>query len=248
MNHVRWRCVALVAYLFSSASSASQMQLSKKDAGIFLHVTTENIKKIQSVQKDHEVIGALVLFQKEHEQKEHEDFAALISAKGDVSHLGRAQSVSVQGVIDLDKEVRISTVLRNVERLDSKRAARPVLVLRTQETLFQPENAALSTRKSRTHQRSSRNGSVEVLYLFRIHHGFTRLLRLETKRRSIDGFGGHSVGKLHFVNTKNGRMLEGERQKRLPARRARASQPAKEMLRFRLDMNGFKKVSSGKAP
>ena len=171
--------------------------------------------------------------------------AAVAGPAGEpVVRLGPADDTWFAGVVDLEAEARLTEQRRLPRRLRSAGLARPVMVLLTrhqEEVTLGPESGLASARGT------GRRGR-KRLFLVELRGTPRLLLDLEVEHRSEDGYGGHDIGGLALRQHEGGTYLEGVRQDRLPASRARCLAPEPYPVRFDLAGSRFRELPSERSP
>jgi len=159
--------------------------------------------------------------------------AAMVAPNGAKRVLSDATQLRFSGLVDLAAASTVPTGLRHPRRLVTTDMKQPALVWVTRH---QEEVAPGPKDNSR---RWSGTRTSETLFIFDL--AAHQVLRLEIKRRSADGFGGFTLGKLVIRQQDGKTVLKTSRQDHLPARRARCLKPDAYDVVFDLVDGRFRK-------
>ncbi len=213
----------------ATADSAAKFQISGHDG-----VMMADIKQADWIEFNGVRLGVIARF-----EKGGHPVVGILPSGGKLRVLGRAQQFDVRGVFDLAKGGVVPRRLVLPSRLRLDAAKQPVLVLRTRYTQAATKKAAMR-RKVRSNR--SRPEVTEMTWFISLSGRLDRVLRLKTKYQSSDGYGGHDISGLKVTFTAEGQFLTGQRQDRLPARRARCMKPAPVPIRYKLESGRFREV------
>lgn len=229
-------CV-LAGVVAASAAVAAAGEASRPGA-LFaraVDVPISSVLRVSEIEVDRAVVGVFGRY-----ERDGTAVAAIVGERGDqVARLGRADDAWFAGIVDLHADGRLTSRRQTPRRLRSAGLRRPALVLLTRHE----EAVAPDPRMGSLGSRGAGIRREEHLFLIKLHGTMRVLLNLETKHRSEDGYGGHDVGNLALRQRDGKTFLEGVRQDRLPASRARCLEPEPYPVRFELTGYGFRELS-----
>jgi hypothetical protein len=192
------------------------------------------IQQLDPIRLDRRPIGWLVRY-----ERDGQSYGTLLPLNGAQIPLGPVTRFDPRGVFDLHQHRGGLPMTRSrIGHLKSQGAQNPVLVFTVQHEhkTDQPRHP-----KGRRSRRATGIEHTETLHLITLNP-LRRLLRLQTKRRAPDGFGGHRIGTLTLAQGPDGLQLTGSRQDALPARRARCMRPPPVPVRYLLTGEQFREV------
>jgi hypothetical protein len=234
-------CV-LAGVVAASAAVAAAGEASRPEA-LFaraVDVPISSVLKVSEIEVDRAVVGVLGRY-----ERDGSAVAAIVGGSGDqVARLGRADDAWFAGIVDLQADGRLTSRRQTPRRLRSAGLRRPALVFFTRAE----EAIARDPRMGSVGSRGAGIRRETHIFLVELDGSMRVLLDLETAHRSEDGFGGHDVGGLALRQWDGKTYLEGVRQDRLPASRARCLEPEPYPVRFELTRYGFRKLSEAPQP
>ncbi len=184
-------------------------------------VDVDAVQPIERVRIDKRSAAYVAKFTKDGRRR-----AIVVTVDGDHFALADADRVRALGIFDLSQQGKLPTALVSMSTLKAQGMAQPVLILRTSLHTAAPKNA-----KGR---RARRGSSEVVLHFISLRGGLQPILRIVSRRRSSDGFGGHRTGGLRIEHKAGDVFVVGLRQDFLPAHRARGLKPPAVEVRYAL--------------
>ncbi len=219
----------------SVAVAASQAAGPRELFARALDVPMASVLEASEIELDRATIGVLGRYERDGA----ENAAIARQADEQVIRLGPADDVWFAGLVDLQADTGIGLRRQIPKRLRSAGLRRPALLLLTR--LEEP--IAPGTKMGPASSRATGLRRQTHLFVVELEATARVLLDLETEYRSEDGFGGHDVAGLALRQREGKTFLEGVRQDRLPASRARCLKPEPYTVRFELVGHRFRELA-----
>jgi hypothetical protein len=223
--------IAVGVVAAAGASRASEPEVHLAAA---LEIPVASVLEAVEIEVDRAVVGVFGRY--EHDGAH---VAVLVRQPGEPAiRLGRADDVWFAGIVDLRADTRLTQQRRTPRRLSTAGLGRPALVLLTRHE----EKVAPGPKTPSAGSRGPGIRRETHLFLVELARAARVLLDLEIEHRSEDGFGGHDLGGLALRHQDGTTYLEGVRQDRLPASRARCLKPEPYAVRFELAGSWFREL------
>lgn len=209
-----------------------------------LQIPVSNVVEVTEIEADRRIVGLVGRFRDASVDtvpivKAPIVQAAIVQPADErVARLGPADEIWFAGLVDLRADTKLALGRRTPKRLRSAGLARPALMLMTRYK----EEVAPGPKLRTIGSRSSGIRRMRHLFLVELEATANVLFTLETEYRSEDGFGGHDVGGLALRQQEGKTYLEGVRQDRLPASRARCLKPEPYAVRFEFAGGRFREL------
>ncbi len=200
-----------------------------------------SIKKVKSIHVDGRVVAYVGWL-----RHKGQDLIVLVPPDGSPTASRRfteAYDVHLHELIDLAKPSRPGSRRISWRYARARGMKTPILVLkisfkRLHKKSPTPRNGRLGLGTSR----HTGTESWQDLLLVPVGAIWRNTLLLTIRRRSADGFGGHSISNLRIEQKGGKTILRGTRQDDLPARRARCLAPAPRKILYELRNHSFRKI------